>query len=75
MASINIKLLSEDAYLFMKTHLDEVTDKIIENEDLTTQKRPSLYGEGENGFNMEDVLNPKGELDLMSLCKELGVTE
>ena len=33
MANINIKLLSEDAYLFMKTHLDEVTTKIIENED------------------------------------------
>lgn len=36
---------------------------------------PSLYGESENGFNMEDVLNPKGNLDLMELCKELGVTE
>ena len=35
----------------------------------------SLYGESENGFNMEDVLNPKGNLDLMELCKELGVTE
>ena len=33
MANINIKLLSEDAYLFIKTHLDEVTTKIIENED------------------------------------------
>jgi hypothetical protein len=33
MANINIKLLSEDAYLFMKTHLDEVTTKIIENEE------------------------------------------
>ncbi len=33
MANINIKLLSEDAYLFMKSHLDEVTTKIIENED------------------------------------------
>lgn len=38
-------------------------------------KSRSLYGEGENGFNMEDVLNPKGDLDLMELCKELGVTE
>lgn len=33
MANINIKLLSEDTYLFIKTHLDEVTTKIIENED------------------------------------------
>ena len=35
----------------------------------------SLYGTSENGFNMEDVLNPKGNLDLLELCKELGVTE
>ena len=33
----------------------------------------SLYGTSENGFNMEDVLNPKGNLDLLELCKELGV--
>lgn len=33
MANINIKLLSEDAYLFMKSHLGEVTKKIMENED------------------------------------------
>lgn len=38
-------------------------------------KKKSLYGESESGFNMEEVLNPKGELDLMSLCKELGVTD
>lgn len=35
MANINIKLLSEDAYLFMKTHLEDITNKIIENEDNT----------------------------------------
>lgn len=33
MSNINIKMLSEDAYLFLKTHLEEVTNKIIENED------------------------------------------
>ena len=31
--------------------------------------------ETENAFNLDDVLNPKSNLDLMSLCKELGVTE
>ncbi len=36
-------------------------------------KKKSLYGEGENGFNMDDVLNPKEELDLDTLLKELGV--
>lgn len=29
---------------------------------------------GENGFNLEEVLNP-GELNLGDLCKELGLTE
>ena len=29
----------------------------------------------ENAFNLEDVLNPKSNLDLLELCKELGVTE
>ncbi len=43
--------------------------------DEMTFKPKGLYGEGENGFNMDDVLNPKGELDLMEICKELGVTE
>ncbi len=36
-------------------------------------KKKSLYGEGENGFNLDDVLNPKEELDLDTLLKELGV--
>ncbi|MBO5713465.1 MAG: hypothetical protein J6R88_04630 [Clostridia bacterium] len=31
--------------------------------------------EEENSFNLDDVLNPKKDLDLMALCKELGVTE
>lgn len=33
MGTINIKVLSEDAYLFFKNHLEEITKKIIENED------------------------------------------
>ncbi len=49
--------------------------KIIDNgKDISFNKRNSLFGETESGFNMEDVLNP-GELDLMSLCKELGATD
>lgn len=36
-------------------------------------KKKSLYGESENGFNMDDVLNPKEDLDLDTLLKELGV--
>ena len=38
-------------------------------------KPTGLYGTSESGFNMDDVLNPKEDLDLMAICKELGVTE
>ena len=49
--------------------------KIIESVVPKKDSKQTLYGEGENGFSMDEVLNPKGELDLMSLCKELGVTD
>ena len=55
-----------------------VKDKIEEVYKLIDEisfQKPSLYGESENGFNMEDVLNPKGNLDLLELCKELGVDD
>ena len=59
------------------TSKEQILDayKIIESVIPKKEGAKTLYGEGENGFNMDDVLNPKGELDLMSLCKELGVTE
>ena len=54
-----------------KDKIEEVY-KIIDGMNF---KPKGLYGESENGFNMDDVLNPKGELDLMAICKELGVTD
>ena len=70
--------------ILLKDDLPDYTDrqkiedvyKIIEKEgDFAPINNASLFGESDNGFNMEEVLNPKGELDLMSLCKELGVTD
>lgn len=70
--------------ILLKDDLPDYTDKqkiedvykIIEKEgDFAPIQNAALFGESDNGFNMEEVLNPKGELDLMSLCKELGVTE
>ena len=66
--------------ILTKTETETYTskDKILEAYkimDGMSFKPTGLYGVSENGFNMDDVLNPKGELDLMSLCKELGVTE
>ncbi|MBQ3235101.1 MAG: hypothetical protein IJA97_02960 [Clostridia bacterium] len=59
------------------TALNKIEDiyKIVDDgRELKFDKSKSLYGKTESGFNMEDVLNP-GELDLMSLCKELGATD
>ena len=41
-----------------------VIGKYIENEE-----------EEENGFNLDDVLNPKGGLDLEKLCRNLGLMD
>ena len=34
-----------------------------------------VEGEEETGFNLDDVLNPKGELDLEKLCRNLGLMD
>ncbi|MBE5744145.1 MAG: hypothetical protein E7358_05475 [Clostridiales bacterium] len=63
---------------FEYTPLDKIEDiyKIIgDGSDEKFDMTKTLFGESENGFNMEDVLNPKEELDLMSLCRELGATD
>ncbi len=54
------------------TSKDKVAEVYTLIKDYKPQKK-SLYGESENGFNMDDVLNPKETLDLDTLLKELGV--
>lgn len=34
-----------------------------------------VEGEEETGFNLDDVLNPKGKLDLEKLCRSLGLMD
>ncbi len=48
--------------------------KII-SDNCDEKEKQSLYGEGVNGFRLDDVLNPKEELDLKSLLSEIGVTD
>ncbi len=38
------------------------------------ENRPMAVGISDNGFNIDEVLNP-GELDLEELCKEMGMME
>lgn len=69
-------LMKEDAEFY--TAKDKIEDiyKLIDKEgDLTEPKRPSLFGKSDNGFDMEEVLNPKEKLDLKTLLDELGVTK
>ena len=54
-----------------KQKVEEVYRLIDEYAPKTTSKESEI----ENEFNLDDVLNPKSNLDLMALCKELGVTE
>lgn len=58
------------------TSVDKIKEiyKII-GESSGEKQTKSLYGEGVNGFRLDDVLNPKEELDLKNLLTELGVTE
>ena len=65
-------LTKEETEAYTSKEKIEEAYKIIDEMNFAPK---GLYGEGENGFNMDDVLNPKGELDLMAICKELGVTE
>ncbi len=52
-----------------KEKIQEIYKIVLDNKP----QRKGLYGIGENGFDMDEVLNPKEELDLDSLLKELGV--
>lgn len=65
-------LQSEDTSEFSNKEKLDAIFKLTKQASTPTK---TLYGVSDNGFNMEDVLNPKGELDLMALCKELGVTK
>jgi hypothetical protein len=50
--------------------------KVNDNKIFDPEKRIADYvsATSENGFNLEEVLNP-GELHLEDLCKELGLIE
>ena len=54
--------------------IEDVYKIVDDGKEVKFDKTKTLYGKTESGFNMEEVLNP-GELDLMSLCKELGATD
>ena len=71
---INDILNETETRNFTSVHKIKEIYKIIGQTSPDTEKQ-SLYGEGVNGFRLDDVLNPKEELDLKNLLTELGVTE
>ncbi len=70
-----ILMRDEEEYYTAKDKIEDVYKLIDKEGDLTSLQRPSLFGKSDNGFDMEEVLNPKGELDLKTLLEELGVTK
>ncbi len=68
-----ILMRNEEEYYTAKDKIEDIY-KLIDKEGASNTQRPSLFGKSENGFDMEEVLNPKGELDLKTLLEELGVT-
>lgn len=64
----------EEEFYTAKDKIEDIY-KLIDEEGASYSQKPSLFGKSDNGFDMEEVLNPKGELDLKSLLQELGVTE
>ena len=44
-------------------------------EEFSPNKPSGVALEEENTFNLEEVLNPQSDLDLLELCRELGVTK
>ena len=58
----------------------EKQDSAVGTEEKTFDPQAVIgkYVEGEeesNGFNLDDVLNPKGDLDLEKLCRSLGLMD
>ncbi len=70
-----ILMREEEDYYTAKDKIEDIYRLIDKEGVYETVQKPSLFGKSDNGFDMEEVLNPKGELDLKSLLKELGVTE
>ncbi len=64
----------EDNSIPNVTDKDKVEQIYLITNEYVVSKKPNNR-EVENSFNLDDVLNPKGKLDLMELCKELGVTD
>lgn len=53
------------------------TDDIEQGVELLEKLSNAISGggNGDSGFNLEEVLNPGSDLDLATLCKELGVMD
>ncbi|MBR1867986.1 MAG: hypothetical protein IJ800_05350 [Clostridia bacterium] len=49
--------------------------RMVDEKGNLVQSEGIFVGEGEEGFSLDDILNPKEDLDLESLCKEMGLME
>lgn len=63
-----------DGVFDAKAKVDKIFEKVGEPFDPVELIKEQFDSE-ETGFNIDDAINPKGELNLEDLCKELGVFE
>lgn len=67
-------LLSESERILDQTgKLTEFSEAALSAKKFDPKKRIDNFLDGEGAFNMDEILNPKEELDLEKLCKELGL--
>lgn len=64
----------EYADLSYKSKVSELR-RLVDEKGKLISDSAVLFGDGEDGFSLDDILDPKGDLDLASLCREMGLSE
>lgn len=76
LSNLLIDILRDDKSVDFVLKAKEKADQVYEflgGDFQPEQLIKEALNEEENGFNIDDAINPKGELNLEDLCKELGV--
>jgi hypothetical protein len=54
---------------------NNLKEELAISKEFNPKEKIDKYIEKENCFNMDDVLNPKGDLNLEDLCRQLGLMD
>ncbi len=69
-----ISLNGKYADLDFKAKTEELR-RIVGEDGKLISGDPIFVGDGEEGFSLDEILNPKGGQDLAEMLKEMGITE